>query len=165
MQSKHKAKHKSKWVFGDLINTKKTGSYILEELIFLPGTSLPAESFKEIDPDTACQFIDMVDCGGHDIYSGDIVVLNITPKNNSQHTFTQIIEVGVVEWNSKKGYFVMKNDGDFGCNHQIKGCIVDRIMILGNIHNSTNALDDILYNLREKREKGDKDWFGSLLPQ
>lgn len=71
--------HISRWVYGYLIQTKPNkvdgewSSYIMEELVFIPGLTMPSEKFIQVDPKTVGQFTGLKDKHGVKIFEEDII--------------------------------------------------------------------------------------------
>lgn len=62
--------------------------------------------FIEVDPDTVCQFTDLLDCGGQEIYKGDI--LSVTDPNGEPERLC------IVEYDSLVGGYPYEPDGGYG---------------------------------------------------
>lgn len=73
-----KCLHKSAWAEGDLLHgvgVKYGRVFILPVTANLPNDCDPYDGY-EVDPDTVCQFTELRDSKGIEIYEGDIFTVN-----------------------------------------------------------------------------------------
>ncbi len=119
--------HKSKWKYGNLLNSENIGQV---------GANLDSYEYAEVIPETVGEFTGLKDKNGKEIYEGDIVnaVQNYHGKPSSIMFNAKII------YNDNIGSFMIsyKNINDVFVNDEI--WLRYFLEVIGNIHENPELL-------------------------
>lgn len=139
---------KGQWLAGQILHDGVTGKYYIHMDNCLNESDNVGEEgllrfvAYEVDPETICQYIDLIGKNGRKIFEGDIVKAKISINDLTRDSVKNEENIYEVSYNEKYCYFYMKRKNnnllfDGNWSYRLK-----EIEVIGNIFDNPELISD-----------------------